>query len=431
MSMKRLFRYMAFAAAVIIAAAGCNKPESGSKTPTPTPTPTPAKDSKTVIAYFFGTSLSYYFGGNISAMNRAVGENFMAENQRLLLFYQRNSTTAEIQEIRYDSKNRTTETTVLETVSLDRVLDAQTFAANLKKVMAYAPADSYSLILLGHSTAWLPKTPAVSTYRLGGYRPSLAPMEGAEITRHLGEKSTDLDIDELAEGLAATGVKFDCLYFDVCFMSSLESAYALRNTTGYIIGSPCEIMGYGSPYDKILKPLFANDYRSVCEEFYKFYTSYDYPSGCIATIDCSKLEAVAAAAKRINAAATAAAFNIQNVQSYEGRSDHWFFDAGDYYSQICSDAQLAAAFGESLDKCVINRYHTQSYYSAYNSKMNAVDFYSGINITPDEKCIEAIVARLGEMDGKGSAYSALEAQKQILEYYNQSLKQTAWYKATH
>lgn len=415
--MKRFLYHITLLCLLAATVAGCGDP---------TPAPKPDEPTqKTVIAYFFGTSLSYYLARNVRMMEQAVSTGEFGNN-RLIIFYQTSSSTAEIREISYDDQTKTSVTEVLETIELPSELDARSFTDFFSRMLDYAPAQSYSAIFLGHSTAWLPKntsSPAVRTYGLDPtFVPSFEKMPGAAVTRHIGESNVNLDINELAAGLGDLGVKFDCLYFDVCFMSSLEAAYELRNTTHYLIGSPCEIMGYGSPYDRILKPLAANDYKSVCEEYVDFYENYDYQSGCITTIDCTKLDAVADVVKRMNAAPTAEGFDILDIQAYEGRSasgnyaGHWFYDAEDYYLHICADKGLTDEFKARLSEALPYRYHTDSYYSAYNSAFNAIYYYSGISLTPDEKCIDVI----GD-----------SAHRKMLQFYNPYLKMTGWYKATH
>lgn len=413
--MKR-FIYIIVAAAAVLSAASCSKPQPAEPNPQPT-------EKKTIVAYFFGRDLSYYFSLNLASMERAVASGKLGDNA-VMVFVQTSSTDAEIRRMSYDNKSQKCVTEVLESIELPSALTSAGFAEYMKKTMDYAPAESYSVIFLGHARAWLPKTPLASpaTYSLmQRFVPSFEKMPGAAVTRDLGENNVTLDMDELAEGLISTGVKFDCLYFDVCFMSSLEAAYELRKTADWIIASPCEIMGEGSPYDRILVPLFNGDYKVVCDEYVSFYESYDYPSGCIAAIECSKLEAVAGTVKKINALPAAEGFDAANVQTYEGRTSgryagHWFYDAEDYFRQICADSGLVSEFSSRLDECVHYRGHTESFFSAYNSRFNEIKYYSGISLTPDEKCI-------GTMKES--------ADRDMLEYYNPSLRQTAWYKATH
>ena len=433
--MKRFIRTAVILSVLMYAAAGCIKD------PEPEPGPV-ASGSKTVIAYFFGTSLSYYFSQNVHDMQKAV-EQGLGENTRLLLCKQNDFATADIVELRYDAKAKKVINDTLETIALPLKLDPSSFGQTMRHMMDLAPAERYSAIFLGHSTAWIPINPlapaAYSYGRMPRFVPSTETMPGAAVTRDIGEDqkngdgSVKLDIRELAEGLGSTGEKFEWLYFDVCFMSSLEAAYELRNTAGYVIGSPCEIMGFGSPYDSVLPPLVRGEYETACKNYWLFYEDYAYQSGCIAAIDCSKLDNVADVVKRINATDAADGFDITEIQSYEGRnsSGHWFFDAEDYFAGICNDEELIAEFHDRLSQCIVCRFNTEQFYSAYNSAMNDIHHYSGINLTPDEKCVEAIRRQLEEEPSASSMHSRLEVQMEVLNYYNPSLQQTAWYKATH
>lgn len=391
------------------------------------------RSEKTVIAYFFGTSLYYYFYSNIQTMKQSAAKGF-PENSRLLLFCQKSLSAAEIKEIYYDSKRKCVCEYTIEEVGISK-LTSETFGSHIGAMAKYAPADSYSAIFLGHSTAWLPAAPKQPDTVYSVIKaPSMEKVPGADETRNIGEEKTALDIDELADGLSSVGIKFDCLYFDVCFMSSLEAAYALRNNAEHIIASPCEIMAYGSPYHRILLPLFKGDNDTVCYEFWDFYNN-EYggrKSACIADINTSRLDAVAAAAKRINAMTPADGFDIRAIQSYEGRKDHWFFDAGHYMTTISTDTALADEFTDALAECITCKYNTDSYFSAYNNKMNDIVFFSGISMTPDEKGIAAIDELLNKnSDLSSSERSELSVQKSTLEYYLPSLQNTDWYAATH
>ena len=57
-----------------------------------------------------------------------------------------------------------------------------------------------------------------------------------------------MDISELAAAIDGSGVRFDYLLFDACFMSSVEALYDLRRAADYIVASPCEVMAHGFPY---------------------------------------------------------------------------------------------------------------------------------------------------------------------------------------
>lgn len=432
-----------------------------------------ARAGKTVIAYFFGTSLSYYFNQNLNDMKSAIDGNILG-NDRLIVLMQSSQAKATIKEIYYDEAKGSNAEYIFEELTLPEELTADGFGAYVSKMIGLAPADSYGFITLGHSKAWLPTTPVASqlSLRRPSYIPDWTPAEGAEITRNIGERNVLLDINDLAEGLKITNVKFDWLYFDVCFMASAEAAYALHDVTDNVIGSPCEIMGYGSPYNKMLGYMFDNDLTSTCRTYYEFYQN-EYTgrkSGCISTIVCSELPNLAAKIREMNAVENRSAdFDVMAIQTYEGMDGHIFFDLSDYMRAACSNNALVEEFETQLAKTVINRYHTDGFYSAYNAAMNDISYYSGINTTPDEYCIEVLAAQEASLESEYDAKmeektalenelkeegidpssskeykalvnaitdlnirrSAISEQRSTLAYYNPSLKLTDWYAVTH
>jgi hypothetical protein len=193
-------------------------------------------------------------------------------------------------------------------------------------------------------------------------------------------------------------------------MGNVESAYELQNVTDYIIGSPCEVMGYGFPYDRTMQYMLWNSGTSynldkICSEYVDYYrTDAVTPSACVAVIDTAELNALATAMKAVNSVATKDDFSLDNVQYYEGQSPHSFYDLGDMVEQSCADAGVASAFKKQLDKTVTSRYHTDRFYSAFGSNnvyYHDINYYSGISTSA------------------------------MVEHYSTEWQQTAWYKATH
>ncbi len=429
--------------------------------------------SRTYIAYLFGTSLSYYLNNNVECMRKALDSDIL-QGGRLLLFAQKSRNKGQIKEIYYDEQTKGGVVRVIAEIDLPETLTDEIFAEHLRKIMDIAPAKSYAMIVGGHSTAWLPQTPSSggTPLSLGGYIPDWTPASGGEVTRTIGEKNMRLGIDEFASGLSLTGKHFDWIYFDVCFMSSMEASYALREHTDYTIGSPCEIMGYGSPYDLMMRAMIADDLNEVCRIYRDFY-EYDYygsQSGCIATIVSAELDNLAVITKELNQQSIDSEFDILGVQTYEGRSSHVFFDFEDFAIKAYGeDNDVVKALRAQLDKTVVNRFHTAKFYSTYNAQMNNIAHFSGVNFTPEDSSLAMIKAEADALDAKTTELSqelaALEAelkasgiepssserynslkgqittvaqraehllmQYQELVYYLPMLQNTEWYKATH
>ena len=75
-------------------------------------------------------------------------------------------------------------------------------------------------------------------------------------------------------------------------MANIETLYDLRSVIGYIVASPCEVMGDGFPYARIVPHLFetgpvADRLAETCREFWNLYeneyqsTTWKEQSGCI------------------------------------------------------------------------------------------------------------------------------------------------------
>ena len=374
-----------------------------------------AKAPQTIIVHFIGTALQHYFNYNITKFLQALNSNIQGDAQVMVITTD-STNDATLYELRYDAILGKAVQEKVKKLSLPTPYDSALFEANLREALEFAPAEKYALIIGSHGLAWVPKSPStaqsLALRRLGLSHEDLWKRnEGAEMTRHLGDKTpTRYDITEIATAIEANNVKFDYILFDACFMGNVESAYDLRNSTKYIIGSPCEVMGYGFPYAKIVQYMLADGGTSynldkICNEYVHYYkTEATTPSACVALTNTSELKALAQAMKAVNNAGVKPEFSLSKVQYYEGQAVHSFYDLGDMVKQSCADSAVATAFKEQLDKTVTSRYHTKQFYSAYGSNnkyYHDINYYSGISTSA------------------------------MVEHYSTDWQQTAWYKATH
>ena len=323
---------------------------------------------------------------------------------------------ATLYELRYDSTIGKSVKEMVKKLSLPTPYNDALFENNLREALNFAPADRYALVIGSHGLGWVLKQTSsdVSKYlmRMGLTSYTLWERnQNAEMTRHVGDKkTTQYNISEISSAIKANGIKFDYILFDACFMGNIESVYELRNTTDYIIGSPCEVMGYGFPYSKVMPYMLTENGTSynldkICSEYVDYYkTEAVTHSACVALTATAELEALATAMKAVNAATIKEDFLLQNVQYYEGQDPHSFYDLGDMVEQSCSDVEAAAAFKAQLDKTVTSRYHTTQFYSAYgsgNKYYHDINYYSGISTSA------------------------------MVRHYATDWQQTEWYKATH
>ena len=219
----------------------------------------------------------------------------------------------------------------------------------LNVTQALFPADSYGLILWSHGTGWIPPL-ASSSSAAQEQRSGSCP----ERTFGLDGK-VELEIRDLAQAIP---YKLSFMLMDACFMGGIETAYEVKDSVDYYIGSPAEILTESFPYHKIMQHIFKStpDYAAVCKEYYDYYNAKtgSVRSATVALMDCSKLAEVAEVAKRVfdQYGERIASLDLSLLQPYfRGSSSKYFYDLKDLVDAI-ADASLSAEFAVALERAV-------------------------------------------------------------------------------
>ncbi len=339
--------------------------------------------------FFIGTSLQSFFDYNLqqalNVMNPSIpGDSYVVAFCRVGGVWQ-------IVRLDYDpEQGKGVQTPIRTFPQVDRS-DPAFITEVLGWMKHYFPAREYGLAIGGHGTGWLPVGYSVygrSAFRSGFAEQKIA-TDGYPLTRYYGESGSAFDVDEIAGSLQATGIRFDYIIFDDCFMSNIETLYVMRNTARYILASPCEVMDKGFPYQYVIPALLAPEalledrLQQVCEKYYDFYLhEYDprYPSGCVAMTDCGQIDALAAVSRQLFASGSGTCDPAQ-LQHYEGLSRHLFYDFRQYAEQIATDAGALENFRRQFDLTFppACRFNTPSFYSWYSRPLLIpIDYYSGV-----------------------------------------------------
>ena len=158
--------------------------------------------------------------------------------------------------------------------------DSLTMFRILHGIEHFFPARHYGITFWSHATGWTPRRKTFGK---------------DEVHSEPAEKS-EMEIPVLHDILAQLP-KCDYLFFDACFMQSIEAAYELRDVTHFMIGSPAEIPGSGAPYDKIIHALCMGDVNGIVMGYDSgypgTYNGYTYPGVLLSLIDCTQLEPLA------------------------------------------------------------------------------------------------------------------------------------------
>lgn len=390
--MKKMYilRYIFAALVAVITLGGCEK-----KPVCPGgPGCEPAEGSHTFIMYAVAdNNLWRFLRGNINMAMTAVAEG-LPGNSRVVVYYDgltdyngnRKTLLTEIVK-----EGSTAVERVLKTYGEQNSVDPAVMNSVLEDIAYFAPAEVYGISFLGHGTGWFPPElnnlkqpmsgdPAVPEHDLRRRENSLTRAYGPDGTVYMSS-------EDLVSGLAA--IDFDYIIFDVCFMSSVELLYDLRNSASYIMASPAEVMGNGIPYHKLLPVLFNRAYRidqrlsSAVDAVTNHYLTVESTkSAAFTVVATAALPTLAESVRNIFASAPRNP-RLEEIQSLELLSpNHAFFDLKDYMKNITSDAgteaNLAyAEFEKALSEAVLAERHTPEIYSALGTGFSGGFFNAG------------------------------------------------------
>jgi len=246
--------------------------------------------SHTVLVYMVAeNSLSSNVSDDVEEM--LEGRTALTDNDHLIIYID-DTAKPRIYEVK-----RTTSAKKLSQLTPAKTYDTELNSASsgvLGEILSYTienyPADDYSLVLWSHATGWIPT--AVK-------KQNAKPHEDTPIRKAFGiDSGSQMDIADMTQVLRDYA-PFRCVFFDACFMQSLEVAYELRDCADFLIGSPAEIPGPGAPYDKVLPYLFADDFDGdgmarTYNDYYKETRYYGmYYGGVMSCVHLAQMDVFA------------------------------------------------------------------------------------------------------------------------------------------
>ncbi len=250
-----------------------------------------------------------------------------------------------------------------------------------------APARAYGLVLWSHGTGWDEQTTSRSSAPLRSF--------GQDYRGGEDRAGTTMSVPTLAGALDGQG--FDFVYFDCCFMATVETAYELRHSVRYMVASATQLPANGMPYDLNLPKLAAASPDLIGAAANTFDT-YDALSGTyrwcsIAVVDCSQLDALADATRAVMATATYAPGRPE-VQALTTYSPCRVFEFGDYIEKsLPADAGALARWREALDRAVVYKATTPCIYEDGLSRRRIdMDRYCGLSSFVLESAADASTA---------------------------------------
>lgn len=327
--------------------------------------PISVQPSRTVLVYMAGdNSLSSFIDKNLRMMLAGAKDNL--NNGNLLVYADRAGDVPYLYQIKQVGDK--VEQIIVRTYEEHNSASPETLTEVLNSVMRDYPADGYGLVLWSHGTAWLPAN-------LGGY------------LRAFGEDGDHImELNELSGSLS--GYHFDFILFDACYMSSTESAYAFRNCTDYLIGSPTEVLATGFPYEKIIQPMFTKEAQveKIASEFYDYYNNQPVSNryGTVSLLKTAGMENLATACRSIfQGKSNEELFSISvkdlQLMEYLTYNFHALYDFDDYISRLATPEQYTA-FRKALNEVVTYKATTPQSYFALPKRGINMDKFCGLSV---------------------------------------------------
>lgn len=290
------------------------------------------------------------------------------------------------------------------------------------------PSKEYGLVLWSHATGWVPSTNKdYSRTRPLSFGIDVGPNGHGDMDETGRNYGAQMDVADIADAIASTGLKMRFIFFDACLMQSLETCYALRNAADYIVASPIATPIAGADYGHQLRTGFFSDdpadiartyYADICDPGHAAdYGDYGIVISAVRTDQLENLARTTAALLPASAAAgrvSADMGGVLNYAMYAAMYDYrpHNYDAAQAMRSLLSEEGFAT-FKEALEKAVPYKAATPRYYLGGRSTYQQVD-------TDDFSGISAFIPQ--------AVYSA---NVNLCPYgdLNEAFRQTEWYEA--
>jgi len=236
----------------------------------------------------------------------------------------------------------------------------------LSDVKAFAPADSYGLVLWSHATGWVQD----------GIEDAADNAVQSALARPLSFGSdfgSKMNITTLASVLKGRG--FDYVYFDACYMATVEVAYQLRDAVRYVVGSPSELPVCGMRYDLNMAGLIDGSEDALVQtaaNTFRHYNSQQLAEDRTCTMAVIRTDALGELAS-----ATARIYDVtplphpgKNVTNYRGVARQGYsIDLGEYVNALAEvgdiDDALVTRFNNAVGKAVVYKAATDKLWNLY------------------------------------------------------------------
>lgn len=355
----------------IIALASCSKDNNDIIDPT--------NVERTLLVYLAGdNNLSH----EVKEMHDALLKGWNHKTMGPLIIFADHKQSSPLL-IKLENRNGQNVSDTLRRYAIENSASAQLLKQVINDTKVVAPNKNYGMVLFSHATGWLPEKAFVNPSRWGTSSGNnefqIAPLSIFE------DNGREMELTDFAS--AIPDGMFHFMAFDMCFMSSVETIYALRNKTEYMIAAAPEILapGFTPLYSTSLDKLYKSepDLKGFADAFYNYFNGLQgaFQSAAISVISTSQIEALAAKTREI--APTLTQEQIDKVQYYDRNGKpHVFFDFGDYIKQVATQKQ-SDELASLLDKVILFKRNTPKLIDISITKHSGLSVYIPQSTLPE------------------------------------------------
>lgn len=296
-------------------------------------------DSRAVLVYMVSDNnlgSSRYDLADINEMRQAVDAGHLADGQRLFVYndaWQRPPVLFEVKRGRLDTLATYSEYTVS--------VSPMQMASVINRFKELSAAPSRGIILWSHGTGWLQDGLDDIQQRSFGY-----------------QGGRTMNISGLADALS--GTDWDWVYFDCCYMMSVETLYQLRHVAPVFVGSATELPTNGMPYQDNIRHFFARPEADLEAAAASTFAYYDAMAGSrrtctMSVVHSDALDELAAATRAVyelNVPGIPADYDPQRFSNI-GVYPCYYYDFADYVRFLArNNPDLLARFNSAFEAAV-------------------------------------------------------------------------------
>ncbi|GHT03447.1 clostripain [Bacteroidia bacterium] len=341
----------------------------------------PASTQRTVLLYL---GVDNNFRAEAAKKIEILRENWDKNTDGNLLVYSDAGGNAALIHLYYNPQKGNVADTII-TYPDENSASPQTLTRVLNDVKNYRPANSYGLVVLSHATGWLPAEMSKPT-------PALRSIIWDTGT---SEANNYMELTAFAEAIP---YRLDFIIFDACFMGAVEVAYELKDKADYIVASPAEVVSPGFVYSTMAQRLFQPqpDLTAVARDFYEYFNNQSglYRSATVSVVKTAELENLKTLFQGIAGQARNDT-GFQDLQCFGYGSQKIYFDLGDCIQKFAPEKYND--FQTALDRCVLYKAATDSYYSAGVATLKPIHTFCGLSVYVPQEAYPAANMRYGQL----------------------------------